>query len=208
MEDPVDFTQAPDLQEVLTNEIKTGPPDREEIVATIKKLKNGKAANDIPADYIKCALSCDSMLTEMVKMYEKVWETNEIPTKWGHSKLISLWKGASKGSIEDPEAYRALQIGSSFCKIMVVIILNRLNTWYDQQLLDQQQGFRSGRGIVDAIYRIKRVHQITNRMKVPVHTLFIDLSAAFDHVDRKLLFKSIRQRLPEGCNPKLFQLLE
>ena len=62
---------------ISTNEIKTGPPDREELIATIKKLKNGKAANDIPADYIKCALSCDSMLTEMVKMYEKVWETNE-----------------------------------------------------------------------------------------------------------------------------------
>ena len=207
-EDPIEFTQGPDLQEVSTDEIKIGPPDRGELLATIKTLKNGKAANDVPAIYIKCALSCENMLIEMVKLYATVWETNVIPTKWGHSKLVSLWKGSSKGSIEDPEAYRALQIGSSFCKIMIVIIINRLKTWYDQQLLDQQQGFRSGRGTVDAIYRIKRVHQITNRMKVPVYTLFIDLSAAFDHVDRKWLFKSIRQRLPEGWNAKLFQLLE
>ena len=45
-------------------------------------------------------------------------------------------------------------------------------------------------------------------MKVPVYTLFVDLSAAFDHVDRKWLFKSIKQRLPEGWNIKLFELLE
>ena len=126
----------------------------------------------------------------------------------GHSKLVSLWKGSSKGSIEDPEAYRALQIGSTLCKIMIVIIINRLKTWYDQQLLDQQQGFRSGRGTVDAIYRIKRIQQITNRMKLPVYVLFIDLTAALDHVDRKLLFQSIKQRFSKMWNTKLIQLLE
>ena len=91
---------------------------------------------------------------------------------------------------------------------MIIIILNRLKTWYDQQLLDQQHGFRSGRGTADAIYRIKRVHQVTSRMKQPVYVLFVDLSAAFDHVDRKWLFDTIRQRLPEEWNGKLFKLLE
>ena len=188
--------------------MKTGPPDGAELIATIKSLKSGKAANNVPTIYIKCALTSEKMLHEMVQLYKTLWETNAIPTKWGHSKLVSLWKGSSKGSIEDPEAYRALQIGSSFCKILIVIIINRLRTWYDQQILDQQHGFRPGRGTVDAIYRIKRVHQITNRMKVPVYTLFFDLSAAFDHVNRKWMFKTISQRLPEECNVKLFQILE
>ena len=37
--------------------------------------------------------------------------------------------------------------------------------------------------------------------------MFIDLAAAFDHVDRKLMFETIRQRLPTSDN-KLIQLLE
>ena len=45
-------------------------------------------------------------------------------------------------------------------------------------------------------------------MRKPVFLLFVDLSAAFDHIVRKWLFKSIYQRLPEGANRKLFELLE
>ena len=71
------------------------------------------------------------------------------------------------------------------CKIMIVIILNRIKTWYDKQLLDQQQGFRSGRGTTDGIFIAKRIQQVTDKMKKPAYILFVDLSAAFDHIERK-----------------------
>ena len=126
------FAEVKRKKKCSTDEIKIGPPEREELLATIKTLKNGKAANDVPMIYMKYALSCEKMLTEMARLYGTVWETNAIPTKWGHSQLVSIWKGSSKGCIEDPEAYRALQIRSPFCKIMIVIIINRLKTWYDK----------------------------------------------------------------------------
>ena len=97
--------------------------------------------------------------------YQTVWATNCIPIEWGHSKLAALWKGAKKGKIDDPTAYRALQIGSSLCKIMVVVIIERIKIWYENQLLDQQQGFRKDRGTVDAIYNLKQIHNITDSMK-------------------------------------------
>ena len=100
-------------------------------------------------------------MNEMMKLYKTIWETHLIPTHWGHSKLVALWKGSSKGSIENPVAYRALQIGSSLCKILVVIIINRLNKWYDQQLQDQQQGFSAGRGTTKEIYRLKKIQKLT-----------------------------------------------
>ena len=85
--------------------------------------------------------------------------------KWSHSKLVTIWKGAAKGKIEDPSTYRGIQIGSTFCKILVVITLERIRKWYDKQLLDQQQGFRSGRGTADGIYIVKRIQQISYRSK-------------------------------------------
>ena len=212
LQDPPELTEAPvfiqQLQNMPNANLNTNPPDLEELHSTIAKLKTGKSANDIPTVYLKCSLTCEGFMNEMMKLYKTIWETHLIPTHWGHSKLVALWKGSSKGSVENPIAYRALQIGSSLCKILVVIIINRLNKWYDQQLQDQQQGFRAGRGTTDGIYRLKRIQQITHRMKTPVYALFVDLSAAFDHIDRKWLFKSIRQRFASDTNTNLVDIME
>ena len=131
-----------------------------------------------------------------------------IPKTWGHSKLVTIWKGPAKGKSDDPETYRGLQIGSTMCKIMIVMIINRLKQWYEKQLLDQQQGFRTARGTTDGIFVAKRVQQITNKMKKPVYALFVDLSAAFDHVERSWLFKSINNRFPQNADKTLIQLIE
>ena len=211
-DDPIELTEIPDfirkLQDLNTDDISTAPPNREEMQTTLKHLKNGKAANDIPGEYLKYAANSEELIDEMVSLYGTIWETHQIPKFWRHSKLVALWKGAEKGSLDDPKAHRGLQIGSTFCKILIIIIITRVRKWYENQLLDQQQGFRSGRGTADGIFVIKRIQQISDKMRKPTFLLFIDLSAAFDHINRKWLFKSIYQRLPEGANRKLFQLLQ
>ena len=161
---PDEFENVPDfvthLQAISEkNKIDTSPPGKHELYLIIKKLKSGKAANDIPIEYMKCALENPLFLSEMVELYRTVWETWLVPANWGHSKLVATWKGAAKGRRDDPAAYRALQIGSSLCKVMVVIIIERIKTWYECQLLDCQHGFRSGRSTVDGIYNLKRMHQ-------------------------------------------------
>ena len=45
-------------------------------------------------------------------------------------------------------------------------------------------------------------------MKKPTYLLFVDLTAAFDHVVRKWMFQSIYQRLPPGEDTTLIELLE
>ena len=74
--------------------------------------------------------------------------------------------------------------------------------------MDQQQGFRSGRGTSDGIYITKRIQQITDSIKKPVFVLFVDLSSAFDHVTREWLFKSISQRAMPNKPTKLFNILK
>ena len=41
-----------------------------------------------------------------------------------------------------------------------------------------------------------------------MNVLFVDLTAAFDHIDRRWLFKTIKQRLQSDIDCKLFDLLE
>ena len=60
--------------------------------------------------------------------------------------LLPYREDLLSGKLSDPATYRGLQIGSTLCNIMMIIILNRIKSWYNSQLLDQQQGFRQGRG--------------------------------------------------------------
>ena len=210
-EDPIELVDAPDFIKILKEipaDFNTLPPEKAELVSALKRLKNGKSSNDLPAIYLKSALESEDIINEILKLFKTIWVTKMIPSKWGHSKLVTIWKGAAKGKSDDPSAYRGIQIGSTFCKLLVVVILERIRNWYESQLLDEQQGFRSSRGTTDGIYIVKRIQQISQLTKKPIFALFIDLTAAFDHVRRKWLFKSIKQRLPKSVGNILIELIE
>ena len=210
--DPVELVNAPSyiqaLQKLSSIHIKTGPPDLEELIRVIKKFKQGKAVSDTPIAFIKHAIASREFLLEIEKLYKTVWETKMIPSDWSHTKLNAIWKGPSKGKYDDPSAYRGLQVGSSFCKILITIIIKRLKNWYERQLSEQQQGFRASRGTTDGIFIAKQMQQITAKMKKPTYVLFVDLSAAFDHVERSWMFKSITNRFPTNSNITLIQLIK
>ena len=91
---------------------------------------------------------------------------------------------------------------------MIVIIIKRIQKWYELQLTDEQQGFRRGRGTTDGIYIAKRIQQLSYQKKTPVYALFIDLTAAFDHIPRKIMFATIKQRLKTVTSKQLIELLE
>lgn len=206
---PKELQQAPYfiklLREVQEN-VNVDPPSSQELEEVIRRLKNGKTSNDIPTIFIKSALHSKEFLREMTALYREIWNTLKIPTSWSHSKLVAIWKGKSKGTYDDPTAYRGLQIGSSLCKILTIIVINRIKDWYEKQLSDQQQGFRSSRGTTDGIFITKRIQQISHKMKKPLYLLFVDLTAAFDKIEREWLFKSVRQRIPSS--QKLVDILE
>ena len=209
--EPIELHEAPSFMQKLRNvpaNFNILPPEKKEIIDILKRLKNGKSSNDLQAIYLKTAIESNEVIEELVKLYKTVWMTKKIPSKWSHSKLVTIWKGASKGKMDDPSAYRGIQIGSIFSKILVIIILERTRTWYEAQLSDEQQGFRSSRGTTDGLYILKRIQQISNSSKKQLYALFVDLTAAFDHVRRNWLFKSIKQRFPNQENNILIELLE
>ena len=102
LQDPIELNDAPDyikiLQGIDVQGLNTLAPNSDEIKLTVKRLKNCKSATDIPAAYIKHAIDCKEFSDEMAKLYDSIWATNKIPKSWTHSKLIAIWKCASKGS--------------------------------------------------------------------------------------------------------------
>ena len=143
------------------------------------------------------------MLQVVHRMANNLWSNLDILAVWGNSRLKTLWTG--KGSKSDPGKYRGLSIGSTVCKLIINIILERIRPWYDAQLSKELNGFRRNRDTADGIYSMKRIHQISNRKKLPLHLLFVDLTAAFDRIPRKWLLDPIRLHFPEGESVKLFE---
>ena len=146
------------------------------------------------------------MLEIIHHVISNLWQNMDVPNAWGNSQLKTLWKG--KGSKHDPSKYRGLSIGSTICKLIINLILDRLRPWYELQLSEEQNGFRKDRGTTDGIYSIKRVQQITHRKKQPLYLLFVDLTATFDHIPRKWLFESIKLRFPNDNSPLIMNILQ
>ena len=54
----------------------------------------------------------------------------------------------------------------------------------------------------------KRAQQTFNKMKNPICILFVDLTSAFDHMERSWLFKSIRNMFQNNSKLTLLQIIE
>ena len=215
--DPLPSTLPPELQnpppyitklkEIGQYEtVNQNPPTYEEIENCISKMKNNKAASDIPADFLKVAAEVPKIIEVLVEIFKKAWEGAELPADWGMAKIECLYK--NKGKKTDPKMYRGLSITSTISKLYMMIIVERLSPWYNKQLDNSQNGFRKGVGTIDAILRNKTIQRLAVKTGQEVYTTFIDLSAAFDTVVRSWIFQAMRVRVPDGQSTKLIDLLE
>ena len=179
---------------------------REEIQTAIKQLNNGKSSLDIESEILKCASTIPNLEQSLQQYFKEIWTSKQIPQQWTISKIVPIWKG--KGNAMDPTKYRGISIGTVLCKVGMNIILKRLSTFYDEQLKRTQFGFRAGMGCNDGIYMLKQLQDIATLSQRKLYICFVDLTAAFDHVNRNLLFKTIRQRLPPNQDTTNLDIIE
>lgn len=86
-----------------------------------------------------------------------------------------------------------------------MVILNRVRTYLEAQLLDAQQGFRQQRGTPDALFSLRRMMELARQYEAPMHAAFVDFSKAFDLVNHRVLWAVLRAR---GLAPKLVDLIQ
>ena len=201
---PEEVNNPPEYIQLLKNnslQIANFPPTTEEISNAINQLNKGKSSLDIEAEILKVVSPNPVVMEWLKKYYTEIWTRKEIPNQWGITRITPIWK--KKGSSMDPTKYRGISIGSVLCKVGMNIALKRLSTFYEDQLKRTQFGFRSGVSCNDGIYMVKQLQDIADMSERRLYVCFIDLTAAFDHVNREMLFKTIRNRLPQDmeCSP-------
>ena len=127
------------------------------------------------------------MLTAMMCM---IWSMVTFPASWLHSTICCLYK--NKGKANEANNYRGLSINATLNKILMSVVLDRIQNVYESNILENQFGFRKNRSTNDAIFIVKNVIAKTDGFWI---ACFVDLRAAYDHIDREMLFDVLGIRL-------------
>ena len=141
------------------------------------------------------------MIDLLEQAIQSVWES-EVPLDWRDAILVSLYK---KGSTTDSSNFRGISLLSTVVKLFSRIILSRLvRTIFNGILPESPSGFRASRDAVDMIFSARQLQEKCKEQILPLFQCFIDLSKAFDTVNRSTLWKIL---LMLGCPERFICLI-
>jgi len=104
--------------------------------------------------------------------------------------ITALYKG--KGSKFIAKNFRPISGLNIYCKLLEKIIFNRLQVRIDSKLNKNQHAYRKGKSCHTALPEFtNNVYKGIDNTKGKVGAVFIDMSKAFDSVNRKLLVKKL-----------------
>lgn len=125
---------------------------------------------------------------------EMVWRGKGFIDEWREGVIVPIHK---KGNREEVTNYRGVTILNTGYRMYATLLNNRIMKRLEENggLEETQTGFRKGRGTMDNIFMLKHlVGKRLTKKRGKVHALFLDLKAAFDRIDRKILWKAMEER--------------
>ena len=94
--------------------------------------------------------SKDDAVKVLHSICQQIWKIQQWPQDWKRSIFIPIPK---KGNAKECSNYRTVAVISYASKVMLKILLARLQQYMDCELPDGQARFRKGRGTRDQIGR-------------------------------------------------------
>ena len=162
---------------------------KEELLKCINALKNNNTAglDDMLCEQIKHF--GPATLQWLLKMMNNILETQKFPKIWRKSKVIAILKPGKDSA--QPKSYRPISLLCHTYKLFERMMLNRLNLHIDQELIKQQAGFRSGKSTTGQLLNLTQHIEDGYEQGTITGAVFVDLSAAYDTVNHKLLLNKI-----------------
>jgi hypothetical protein len=165
------------------------PPSLAEVQEAVKQLRSAAApgADGVTARMLKAAPAAAVWMHALIGL---VWTTGKAPVEWRQAVMMPLYKG--KGDRRNTDNYRGISLLSIVGKVYAVILAKRVAQQVELELLEEQCGFRPGRGLVDAVFILRQAMAQSEQRRLPLHMAFVDLMKAFDCVDREALWRVLR----------------
>ena len=108
------------------------------------------------------------------------WKERSIPEEQGQTRVKSLFKKVKR---DDCSNYRGISLLNSGYKIYTKIITQLFKTILEAILLEEHNGFRTGRSCIDKVFTIKQTIEKRREFNLETHLAFLDLEKDFDRVN-------------------------
>ena len=176
----------------------------DEVRAAISSLSNNKATGDdgVASEMLKA--SGETGVKIMHKICNIIWKSKKWPGSWKKLVMIALYK---KGDSAVCENYRTLSLISHASKVLLNIIVKRIEQSYETELNINQAGFRRGVSTRDQIFNLQQIIEKYLENGKPIYALFLDYSKAFDSVSHIGLWKILKKLNTPSHIIQLFQSL-
>ena len=179
-------------------------PSFDEIEKVIHSLKDNKAAgpDNIHAEVIKyggCALH-----RRLHNFILDCWSAKCHPQQWKNANIILEYK--QKVIRAECGNSRGISLLSVAGKVLAKIMLTRhLEHVVDLVLSKSHCGFLRGRSTIDMIFVARQLQEKCREQHHDLQLAFVDLTKAFDTVNRYLLWNILRKF---GCPPTFIAILQ
>ena len=176
-------------------------------LAVSNKNKNSAPGMD-EISYLMIGHLPDSLLSALLRVYNGILEGNPIPDSWRNYNILCLPK--PNGNPANAEGYRPIILSSCFLKILEVMIKNRLEWFLEKNMAFSwfQTGFRKGQGTQNALALLISSIQVSLGQNLSTMAVFLDIKAAYDHVDISILYnKLINLNTPRYLANLIFSIL-
>ena len=166
-------------------------PTMQELADAIRSLANGKAVgpDGVSVELFKITLNDDPALRRrLLDMAVRIWRGGEVPQQRKYAIIKVLHK--KKDWTECGNYNRGISLVAHAGKILLKIIARRLGEYCERVgiLPEEQNGFRPNRSTTDMMFAIRRLQELARKEQIPHYVCFIDLTKAYDSVDRTLLW--------------------
>ena len=166
----------------------------DEVIKAIKKLKNNKSAgiDNIRAEQLK--YGGETVPSKIANIFNEISKTGKCPTEIKQGILTPLQKPGKLAG--PPSNLRPIILLSTIRKILAICLLNRIGKKIDAQIPVEQAAYRAGRGTTEHTFAFKLLaEKAITTPNYHLHITLMDMSKAFDTVQRNTLLKDLRQIL-------------
>lgn len=175
------------------------PTSFAEVRQVCKAIKNNKAAgpDSIPTEIFK--YGCHFVTRRLQQFISKVRSAETLPQQWKDANIVTAYK--RKGDKADCGNYRGISLLAVAGKVLARVLLARLLDSVVVILPELQCRLRKDQSAIDMIFVPHLLQEKRREQHQDLYMAFVDLTKAFDAVNRDLLWTILCSAVVTGSSP-------